>query len=367
MKAGQMLSVYGEHFLPPEVNQVLKSLQSESIPVDGKEMRKVLVRQLGKETLSRLQVDPEPLRAASLGQVHKARAGSREFVLKIQYPGVDKAVDGDLKALRRILSLTEFLPQVPATDELFAEVGSMLKHELDYGRELAMLEFFRKELKNDGRFVLPEPLPEFSAKRVLAMSLETGAPVDSREVLALSQERRDRLAEAALDLFFRELFVWRKVQTDPHFGNYRIRLRPKGDQWVLYDFGAVRELPETFVQDYRRLLKGMFDHSREAFEAAAQVLGVLEASDPQELKDIFFALCSLIVEPFATDEPYQWGGTDLPKRVSRLSWEIFRKFPLRAPPREVVFLDRKMAGVFTLLSTLDARFNARRVLAPHMR
>ena len=48
MKAGQLLSVYGEHFLPPEVNRVLKALQSDSHPVIWSEMKKVLVTQLGE-------------------------------------------------------------------------------------------------------------------------------------------------------------------------------------------------------------------------------------------------------------------------------------------------------------------------------
>jgi hypothetical protein len=72
------------------------------------------------------------------------------------------------------------------------------------------------------------------------------------------------------------------------------------------------------------------------------------------------------VEPFAFDEPYDWKDNQLPQRASKLTWELIRRFPLRAPPREVVFLDRKMAGIFTLLAKLGAKVNARKVLAPYM-
>jgi len=368
MKAGQMLSVYGEHFLPPEVNQVLKSLQSDSNPVEWEEMKKTLVKQLGKEKVELLEIEPEPLGAASLGQVHKARRkkGGQEFVLKIQYPGVDKAIDGDIKTLRRILSLSEFLPKLPATDELFAEIRSMLKNELDYERESRMLLFFREQLKNDTRFILPEPIPEFSSKRVLAMSFEPGIPVDSPEVANLSQNRRNALAEAALDLYFRELFLWQKVQTDPHFGNYRLRLGGKPDQLILFDFGAVREVTESFMAKYKAMLSGIFHGDRQEFEIAAAAMGVLESSDPQELKDLFYDLSSTIVEPFLEDKPYDWRENELPKRVSKITWEIFRRFPLRAPPKEVIFLDRKMAGMFTFMSVLGAKFNARKVLGNYL-
>jgi hypothetical protein len=52
--------------------------------------------------------------------------------------------------------------------------------------------------------------------------------------------------------------------------------------------------------------------------------------------------------------------------VSKITWELVRKFPLRSPPKEVVFLDRKMAGMFTFLSVLNAKFDSRKLLAPHL-
>lgn len=369
MKAGQMLSVYGEHFLPPEVNQLLKTLQSDSAPVEWPEMKKVLLKHLGKEKMALLEISEESIGAASMGQVHRAKVkkSGEEIVLKIQYPGVDKAIDGDIKTLRRLLSVTDWLPRLPATDELFAEVRFMLKNELDYERERENIEFFREELKGDPYFVVPKALPAFSGKKVLAMSLELGSAVDSAEVANLSQERRNALARAALDLYFRELFLWQRVQTDPHFGNYRVRVGQKTDQFVLYDFGAVREVPSAFMKKYRVMLRGLFYADREEFEAGAQGMGILMESDPQELKDLFFHLCAAIVEPFAENKIYDWKKNDLPQRVTKITWEIFKKFPLRAPPRETVFLDRKMAGMFTFMTVLGAKINAREVLEPYLK
>lgn len=368
MKAGQMLSVYGEHFLPPEANQVLKALQSDSPPLEWAEIRKVLVRQLGKDRLALLEIEEEAYAAASLGQVHRARVKKtgEEIVLKVQYPGVDDAIDGDLKALRRILSITDWLPNLPGTDDLFAEIRSMLRRELDYELELKTLEFFREALRDDPRYVLPCPLPEFSAKRVIAMSFEPGSTVDSEEVAALSQERRNALATNAMDLYLRELFEWNKMQTDPHFGNYRVRIGKKSDQLVLYDYGAVREISPDFLLRYRHMLGGLFRGDRAEFELGAAKMGVLHRDDPQELKDLFYELCSAITEPFSAEGNYDWKKNDLPQRVSKVSWEIVRKFPLRAPPREVVFLDRKMIGMFTFLSVLGARISARELLRPYM-
>jgi predicted unusual protein kinase regulating ubiquinone biosynthesis (AarF/ABC1/UbiB family) len=368
MKAGQMLSVYGEHFLPPEANQILKTLQHQSPPLEWKELHKVAVRQLGKERLSLLEIDPQPLAAASLGQVHRAKVKSngRSIVLKIQYPGVDGAIDSDIKALKRILHLSEFLPKVPATEGIFAEVKSMLNQELDYSLELSRLLEFRSLLKENKSYLIPEPLPEFSAKRVLAMDYVPGVAIDGAEVAALSQKRRNEIGRKALDLYFHELFVWRKIQTDPHFGNYRLQIGAKEgeDKLVLFDYGAVRELTPEFLTVYRAMLSGIFHSNRGHFEDSAKLLGILKDDDPQELRDLFYRICELIMEPFMKDGAFPWGDNQLPKEVSKLSWQLFRRFPLRSPPREMIFLDRKMAGMFTFLSVLKCDFNGRAVLSP---
>jgi predicted unusual protein kinase regulating ubiquinone biosynthesis (AarF/ABC1/UbiB family) len=365
MKAGQMLSVYGEHFLPPEINELLRTLQSDSPPVEYQAIEKVLVRNLGKEKLAQLEIEEEPCGAASLGQVHRARFGEETLALKIQYPGVEKAIDGDIKALRRLLSLGEWLPKLPATDELFEEVRSMLKRETNYALELEMLEFYGKELKGDPRYVVPRPYPAFCGKRVLAMSFEEGVGLDSPEVAALPQEQRNAIALSVLDLYFRELFVWGRVQTDPHFGNYRIRLG-RVPALVMYDFGAVRDVGPDFVNPYRRMLQGTFHGDRAHFEKACAELKVLFPDDPQPLKDLFWKICLQITEPFLPPQPFAWNGTTIMKRLSDDGWQMLKNFPLRTPPRELVFLDRKMAGNFTLLARLDAKIDGRSLLAKYL-
>ncbi|NUM89645.1 MAG: AarF/ABC1/UbiB kinase family protein [Bdellovibrionales bacterium] len=364
MKAGQMLSVYGEHFFPPEVNAALKRLQSETPPLDWKEVEKVLTKSLGKERLARLDIEHEAFAAASLGQVHRARihATGREVAIKVQYPGVDKAIRSDVATLRTLFSLLELAPRMPELDQIFAEVQAMMRQELDYKQELRMLRFFRRELAGDSRYLIPEPIEEFSTARVLTMEYVPGAKIDGTEVAELSPARRNALGEAALDLYFQELFRFRKVQTDPHFGNYRVRIDARGkDQLVLYDFGAVRTVEASFINHYSGMLRGLLDHDQALFEKSAGALGMLQAHDPEDLRRIFSELCSLIVEPFLGNGLYSWAGTDLPRRCVDKALEL-KKYPLRQPPRELVFLDRKMAGMFTLEASLGAEFAPRALL-----
>ncbi len=371
MKIGQLMSMYGEHFLPPEANDILKSLQSQSPPLEWEAIRKVLVRQLGVEKLSLLEIDPEPLASASLGQVHRAtrRSDGLQIALKIQYPGVDKAIDQDLKAMKSIFAMAQWIPKGPDFDEVFKEIRMMLHLEVDYEKELLQTKIFKKAFGDLPGVVVPEVFEEFSTARVLATSFESGVAVDSPEVKALSQERRNKLGETFLHVYFRELFLVRQMQTDPHFGNYRVRLGDT-DQLVLLDFGAVRKIPKKFLRSHLKLMQGAVEDRKDLFIEGSEELGFLEPGDEQGLIDAFFELCQLIVEPFRgayATQPYPWAGGDLPQRVAKLGGRMALNFQLRAPPREVVFLDRKMGGVFIFLSALGVEIEGRSILDQYIR
>ncbi|MFL5813375.1 MAG: ABC1 kinase family protein [Bdellovibrionia bacterium] len=387
MKAGQMLSMYGEHFLPPEANQLLKTLQSQSPPLDWSAMEKQLKRQLTAEQLDQVEIEHTALASASLGQVHRVRRKSdgRLLAMKIQYPGVDKAIDSDISSLQSILTVSRLIPAGPRFDELFREVRTMLKQEVDYRKELVATDYFRKAFENDSRFIVPETIPELSTARVLTTSFEEGIAVDSSEVMALSQERRNAIGLAVLDAYFRELLELHHVQTDPHFGNYRLRMGKDGapDRLVMLDFGAVRKVPLSFIKPYREMIRATLAQNDEGILDAAKELGLIEDGDPEDLTRQFTDLCYVIVEPFLGREylqgkfpksnglsteffdaqgMYDWGKTDLPKRAARLGAKMIFSARLRVPPRELVFLDRKMGGMFIFMHALRVKADARELL-----
>lgn len=374
MKVGQMLSVYGEHFLPAEANRILKSLQFESPPLEWNEIHKMLKRNLKPEQLQQLEIEQEPTASASIGQVHrgKIKSSGTPVAVKIQYPGVEKAIDSDLKTLKSILTLSKFVPSTPRLDHLFDEVRDMLYQEVDYKREAEATEWFRERLSQDERYIVPCVFPDLSSQRVLVSEFQIGMPVDSPVVKSLSQERRDRLAEHYLDLYFRELFLFKKVQTDPHIGNYKIKVSPDGDRLICFDFGAVRDVPDFYLENYIKIIQGSLRRDRNQIVEGATALGILLPGDSEKLITIYCDLCYLIVEPYARPtqgvpfmEPngmYDWGKSDLPKRVARKAWELKDEFSLRSPPKESVFLDRKLGGSFTFLAILNTKLDGRSIL-----
>lgn len=375
MKAGQMLSMYGEHFLPPEANALLKSLQQDSPALKWEAIEPHLKKYLSAERLAELDIEKEALACASMGQVHRAKvkATGEMICLKIQYPNVDKAIDSDLKAIRTLMNTLKLLPQDLNMDAVFAEVRDMLVQETNYELEAQLTQDFGARLAGDSRFVVPKVYPQYSGPKVLATSFERGLRVDDPLIQNLSQERRNKLALNFLDLYFKEIFEWGVVQTDPHNGNYKIRIDPQGhDQLVLLDFGATRAYDEGFLMPYRQMVKGSLLNDKNRFTQAALQLRFIHENDDPSLKKVFEEFCFETVEPFLEhSDPrnlnnrvneqgvYDWKETDLPQRLSRKVFQIMREFHVRTPPREIIFLDRKTGGVFIFLSVLKAKVRGR--------
>ncbi|MBC7531696.1 MAG: AarF/ABC1/UbiB kinase family protein [Oligoflexus sp.] len=380
MKVGQMLALYGEHFLPEEVVSQLKSLNEQSISVEWKEIDRLLRQRLSPEALADLEIDQKPLAAASMGQVHRAvcKKTGEELCIKIQYPGVDEAIDSDVKALRSILSLLKLMPSNnKAFDELFEEIRSMLHQELDYKKELAFTNEACGLVASDPRFIVPRTFPQYSAERLLTTSFEHGVNIDSPEVLVLSEERRSRIAVAFCEMFMRELFEFRMMQTDPHFGNFKIRLGAdaQSDQIILLDWGAVRRFDEVFLKNYRQMIDGAFEMDQKKIIEAAFTIGFLNPDASDKLLKSFAEICFLAVEPWLPPQDprvpshlvdrngcYIWSKSDLPTRIAGLATKYAISFRVRAPPREVLFLDRKIGGIFIMMKVLDARFQGHKLV-----
>jgi predicted unusual protein kinase regulating ubiquinone biosynthesis (AarF/ABC1/UbiB family) len=374
MKAGQMLSVYGEHWLPPEVNAALKTLQSQSPPMEWSALEPQVRRALG-EKMDLLEIDPEPIGAASLGQVHRARIreghpdAGQWIALKVQYPGVEDAIEGDLKAIRTLFQVTKILPDPDQYQALFDEVKIMLRQEVDYRNELEDTQTYRVRLPQDSPVIVPRAYPDFSSSRILATSLEEGHAIDSPEVQSLSQERRNAIAIQMLELYFAELFEWGMVQTDPHIGNYRVRIADQADtkgvycdRLISYDFGAIQRLKDPFWAAYKRMIAASFFGDEAGVQQAAHSLGFLKKDDPPELVGAFCRFCVMVVEPFRIDAVYDFAASDLPSRALAEAKNIAVLFKFRPPPREIIFLDRKTGGVFIFLTVLRAKIAGHSVL-----
>lgn len=383
VKIGQMMALFGEHFLPEEVTAALHTLENSTTALHWDTIERHLREQLGDTRLAQLEIEREPLGAASLAQVHKAvrKSDGRELVLKIQYPGVADAIDSDMRALVQLLRLSRLVPLTEQFNEWLREVRSMLAREVDYRLEAQTTRYFRDTLATDARFVVPEVIDEFSNDRILCLSFEHGVHITDPAVMELSQARRNFIGHAIMELCCREVFEWHRMQTDPNFGNYLLRVNPgqDHDQIVLLDFGAIREFDDQVLGPGREMIRGAWHHDTDRIIAATTALDFLSNGVPRKQLEEFAELCFEAVEVLQDPDrfpppasvlnargEYLWGKSDLPKRVMARAGRSALSRYFDVPPKEFIFLFRKLLGAYTFLHVIEAEVRGNLLLEPYI-
>lgn len=383
VKIGQMMALFGEHFLPEEVTAALHTLESQTTALAWPTMFRHLQMELGDAKLAELEISQAPLGAASLAQVHKAirKSDGKELVLKIQYPGVAQAIDSDLRALVRLLKLSRLVPITAQFNEWLDEIREMLKREVDYDLEAHTTEYFRELLKDDERFVVPTVVPEYSTHNILCMTFESGIPITEVDVDTLAQERRNHIGRAIMELCCMEVFQWNKMQTDPNFGNYLLRIDNQGgnDKVVLLDFGAIRDFEHTTLGPGREMIRASWHQDTERLGQAMRALGFLAKDVPKRVLNDFAALCFEAVEPLQdpqrfpvpasvlnSKQEYMWGESDLPSRVMGRASRNALSVHFDVPPKEFIFLVRKLLGAYTFLHVIRAEIRGNTLLEPFL-
>lgn len=383
VKIGQMMALYGEHFLPEEITQALNTLNNQTVALDWPAIKTQLVSQLGSK-LDDLTIDHEPLGTASLAQVHRAtrKSDGLELVLKIQYPGVASAIDSDMSLFRNMLKLTRMVPQTREFDQWFDEVREMMHREVDYQIEADTTRRFAERLKDDPRYAVPHIIHQYCTDQVLCMTFERGVPINSPVMLSLPQERRNRLGEASLEIAVREIFEWGEMQTDPNFGNYLVRLgdgEQIQDKIVLLDFGAIRQFDDQLLAVARNLIIAGYDHDAEAMVRA--MTGYQFFDDmPLSIKPDMAKVFLLATEAFSAhsnnpdlpqnvmddQQRYDWKKSQLHSRVMQRASKSMASRYFSVPPKEFMFISRKFIGAYTFMTVIEAKTNVRKMIQPYL-
>lgn len=378
VKVGQMCALLGEHFLPPELTEALHELEAQTQPLPWRVMEPVLQHNLGA-AYSLLDIDPTALAAASLAQVHRARikASGEEIVLKVLYPGVRDTIDADFNAVVRLLKMTRWLKAGRALDDWLEDMRTQLHLEVDYLHEARMTQRMAALVATDARYCVPSVYPQFSNSVVLALQYVPGEMVTSERVAQLPLQRRNLLAVAMLDLFLNEVYAWDVMQTDPNFGNYRVRVGSTSDQLILLDFGALMECSRSFLDALGTTISAGQQGDQPGVVHGLTQLGCLTPTSSAHAQRTFSDFCLRLLEPLrdpASLPPehlnaqgaYRWGASELMKRAGLQAAESAASRHFSTPAREFAFVARKLTGVFTFIAVLGAEFNGADVLKQHV-
>jgi len=364
MKVGQLLSMEAGDFLPPELTRILAVLREQAHAMPLGQVAAVLKGAWGGDWPAGFRrFSFTPLAAASIGQVHEAETrDGRRLAIKIQYPGVRRSIDSDVDNVATLLRLFRILPEELDLQPLLAEAKRQLHEEADYLGEARHLRDYASRLGDDDGFVLPEVDERLTTAEVLAMSFVPGDPIET--LADAPQATRDRVATQLWDLVLREFFDWGLVQTDPNFANYRHD--PATGRIGLLDFGATRAYGRAWIDAFRRLLHAALTGDRAGIGAAATEVGYLGAGDDGAYREAVVDLIGLAAEPARAAGLFDFGATDLARRVSEqvLVLRLDHRYG-RLPPPDVLFLHRKLGGMYLLSQRLRARVDLAGLLSRH--
>jgi len=363
MKLGQLISMDSGDFLPPELANILARLREDADPMPKTQLVETLATEWGAQWQENvLYFSFAPIAAASIGQVHKViTLEGKMLAVKVQYPGIRKSISSDVDNVATLIKLTGLVPRALDIAPLLEEAKIQLHQEADYYREADMLTRYKTALGESSEFVVPRVYPELTTDSVLAMDFINASPLD--RVRTEPQHVRDQLMSSLFVLFFKEVFAFTLLQSDPNLANYRYK--EDTQQWVLLDFGATREVPSHIASGYQALLQSAATANREQMRNAALDIGLLDATHSVEQQNAVITLGMEACEAIRHEGPYDFGRSDLIQRLHEKGVALTMALNFwHTPPVDALFIHRKLGGLFLLAKRLEAKVNMREAAAP---
>ncbi|MGF1470679.1 MAG: ABC1 kinase family protein [Rubrobacteraceae bacterium] len=255
IKAAQFASTRPD-LLPPAYIDTLSTLQDRVAPQPWSAIEPAISGELGRpprEVFGR--IEPEPVAAASIAQVHRARLlDGRDVAVKVQYPRVANLIEADLSALERTFAtLSSVEPGIrlrPITDYL----RWTLPLELDFRREERFMGALRAALADREDVKVPEAVEQLTTGRLLVMELTEGVRITDRDALLRAGIEPGEVARLLNDVYADQLFRRNILHADPHPGNILVQPGPK---LVLLDHGLTLELEPDFVAALAEMVRAL--------------------------------------------------------------------------------------------------------------
>jgi len=364
MKLGQLLSMDAGELLSPELTQLLSLLRADANPMPHNQLIKVLKTEWGDDWLNRFShIELRPFAAASIGQVHLAhQENGQKLAVKIQYPGIAQSVNSDVDNVIALLNIARLIPKELDILPLVNEAKAQLLAEADYEREAYYLKKYGELLAHNPHFKVPNVYINHNTKRILAMEHVQATPIEALQ--NLPQEEQNNIATHLIDLFFKEMFAFKLIQTDPNFANFHYQTQSK--QIVLFDFGATREISSKLSKAYLALFIAGSENDRAGVLNAAREIGYFKDALIDSYKNHVIDLFLMACEPLRTEGEFDFKNSQLATHIKNAGLELSAQSQQwHTPPVDALFIHRKLAGLYLIAAKLNAKIDVTALIKPY--
>jgi predicted unusual protein kinase regulating ubiquinone biosynthesis (AarF/ABC1/UbiB family) len=280
MKLGQVLSFVDIGIVPADDRErfqaKLASLRDAAPTVAFEQMRKVIEQDLGEPVNSAFaDFDPEPIAAASIGQVYRATLhDGRDVAVKVQYPGIGDAVRADMKNLGVLLRLARSITPELDTKAVGDEIRERIVEELDYELEASNQRTMARIYAGHPFISIPAVITPLCRVRVIVSEFVTGTGFD--EMRAAPTAERDRIGEILFRFYFGSMYRYRRFSGDPHPGNM---LGLADGRIAFLDFGLFKSIDRDVAALELACQRAVIDGDAEELQRLMSDAGFLPRSD----------------------------------------------------------------------------------------
>jgi predicted unusual protein kinase regulating ubiquinone biosynthesis (AarF/ABC1/UbiB family) len=362
-KVGQMAS-YVDGVIPEQHREAFETamatLRSQAPKSSPAQIRSAIKAEFG-QTVDKLFAEwsDEPFASASIGQVHRARLhDGRDVVVKVQHPGIEKAMTSDLENLSMFEALgANFGGRKYQSAEYLETVRSRFMEELDYRLEAQRMELFRKAHAGDAQVRVPVVVSELSSKRVLTTEFAPGLSFE--QACAAPEDQRRAWALTLWRFVMRGLVESGVLNADPHPGNYIFQ---EDGAITFIDFGCCEVLDDGKIGQMQRIYRSAIEEDWTTFKKEFAIVAQMK---PGRMGDVVMDIAMMCFSPVAKNEEFHFTRKFVARIVeesNRLSYlaVMAPKEELFTGPPELLFINRLQFGFFSILARLDVSANYRR-------